>query len=89
MTAPGNGRPLPDERVFKLLVRNACFAGDRVAIRVAGLGTGAERTELIIQEALKCLFANGLISAVPVEEWPAYVSVDPPYVLPKGWGEKL
>lgn len=66
----------PDGDLLDKLTRKGTSAADSVAIGFAG--TGAERTRASVRAALRMLLANGLITAVPSEEWPEYVAIDPP-----------
>lgn len=67
---------IPDD-VMADLVRAATAAADFAAIGL--VGTRAERTSAIVTEALRCLLGNGLVTVLPVESWPAYLALDPPY----------
>jgi len=68
--------PAPLDRLVQL----GSMAADNVAIGF--VGTGAERTKASVREALQCLLANGLIQMTPIDQWPEYVALDPPYQLP-------
>lgn len=70
--------PTPDE--LGLLTRHAYDAGVEAAINAEDAGRSpALQVMAGIDAALRCLFANGLIGAVPSEKWPAYVE------WPKPW----
>jgi len=67
---------IPDD-TLKNLVRNACLSADVVAVGFQG--TNAEKTRAILTRALEALEANGLIRVTPIEEWPHFYFLDPPY----------
>jgi hypothetical protein len=73
---PGNWDE-PDSGLLNELERHGAGAADPVMIRFSG-GTPAERTRAAVRAALRMLLANGLVTAVPMEDWPAYVILDPP-----------
>lgn len=66
----------PDAPVLDQLTSHGSAAADMVAIGFSG--TGAERTKASVRAALRMLLANGLIAAVPEDDWPPYVVLDPP-----------
>jgi hypothetical protein len=67
-----------DKKLIDELVQNACFAADRVAL-TQSFGSPAEATRVKIHAALELLIGNGLIVVKPLEEWPLYIALDPPY----------
>jgi hypothetical protein len=66
--------------ISDILVRNACFSADAVA--VGFIGTEADKTRAIVRRALEALEANGMIKVVPESEWPSWYIPDPPYKVP-------
>jgi hypothetical protein len=60
------------------IIKNATYATGNVAI-YGRFDTEAARTRAIVTEAFWCAFGNGLITAVPQEQWPVYLALDPPY----------
>ena len=60
-----------------ILVKNACFSADSVAIGFRG--TEAEKTRAVIHRALEALLANNYITIVPPEERPFVYIPEPPY----------
>lgn len=71
---------VPTDDDFGLLNRHANDAGIEAAIKAENAGRSpALQVMAGIEAALRCLFANGLVSAVPPEKWPAYVE------WPKPW----
>lgn len=71
-----------DAEVMEWLVRNACMSADSVAIGFQG--TNAAKTRAVVQRALEALIANGQIAIKPLDEWPEYYVIDPPYKSPFG-----
>lgn len=67
----------PDKETFNQLVQNAAMSADQVAIGFSG--TDAEKTRAIVRRALECLIGNGLIEVRPADQWPDFISLDPPY----------
>lgn len=63
---------IPDQ-----MVENAAFSADSVAFGFSG--TPAERTRAIVRRALEALEGNGLITVIPVGDWPTHFIADPPY----------
>jgi hypothetical protein len=71
------------ENLIDMLVQNACFAADSIVLSSVNRNqTSAEMTRRVLQRALEMLIANNLIKITPVEDWPEYVVLDPPYTLP-------
>jgi hypothetical protein len=70
--------------VMEDLLRNMMIPAQTAAINAAG-GTGAEMTRAAVRAAVECALGNGLITVVPPEQWPAYVSLDPPYDPEAAW----
>jgi hypothetical protein len=80
----------PDTELLDGLARHATRAADTEALKAAprsripgpsGLPqgeTGHERTARVVRAAVRMLLANGLVAAVPVEDWPEYVVIDAP-----------
>lgn len=66
----------PDPEVLDRLTHNAVFAADTVVIGMSG--TGHEKTKAGVRAAIRMLLANGLVSAVPLDEWPEYIRIDVP-----------
>ena len=73
-------------REFEEAVRNARFSADSVAM--ADHPTPAKKTEAIVRRTLEALLANGIIEIKPIDEWPPFYSIDPPYELPKQRGSE-
>jgi hypothetical protein len=86
---PGNWDE-PAAKVLERLMNNAMFAADSEALKKGPPSrirnpdgsqqgeTPHERTTRVVRAALRMLLANGLITALPPEEWPEYVILDPP-----------
>jgi hypothetical protein len=69
-----------DQEILALLARHG--EDGAVPVTLASHPTEHERIRAVIERALEMLLANGLIRAVPREDWPEYVVADPPYALP-------
>lgn len=67
----------PDPAVLDRLTRTAMSAADTAVIS-AGPGSPHDMVKTGVRAALRCLLANGIITAVPQEDWPEYVRVDAP-----------
>lgn len=74
---------MADMNIFNELVQNATISADDVAIGFRG--TNADRTQAIVRRALEALEANGMITVVPVEQWPPFYTPFPPYTGLSGW----
>jgi hypothetical protein len=73
------GLDLPwNEPDSSLLGKLADHGASAAHIPVLDAETGAQRTYIAVRAALRMLLANGLITAVPEEDWPEYVVVDAP-----------
>jgi hypothetical protein len=72
---PGNWKE-PSGDLLDQLTRHGASGADLAVIGSAG--TQAEKTRAAIRSALRLLLANGLIAAVPPEDWPPYVVLDAP-----------
>ena len=71
------------EKQIDLLIRHGASSADMVGTSPEALSmTGAQLTRACLREALIALEANGLISFVPMEQWPDYYVATPPYVHP-------
>jgi hypothetical protein len=73
---PGNWNE-PDGELLDKLTRHGKAAADTVVIGMPG-ASGSEKTRAGVRAALRLLLANGLVTAVPAEQWPEYVTIDPP-----------
>jgi hypothetical protein len=82
----------PDPAEVDAVLRVAMFAADDAALspgppsRIRNPDgspqseTGHERTQRIVRAALRMVLANGLVRAVPHDEWPEYTQMNPPEV---------
>lgn len=81
----------PDRELLDRLTRTAMFAADEEAMKPGPPSrsfrnpdgshppeTPHERTVRVVRAALRMLLANGLVAAVPPEECPEWVVLDPP-----------
>lgn len=69
-----------DPEVLDALLRNVQLAHDIAAIDAINEGkTNAEVARTVVREALLCAEGNGLITVVPREEWPPWITSTPPY----------
>ena len=66
-----------DRADFDELVKNASLSADSVAMRRHP--TEAQRTRAIVERTLLFAFGNGLIDLKPRAEWPAWMTIDPPF----------
>ena len=73
---PNGSNPLLGE-----VLRSAMFAADDAALR-GGYLTHAEETRAVVRAAFELALGNGLIRIAPRDEWPTYISLDPPYEQP-------
>jgi len=71
----------PDSALLAKLADHGASAA-HIPVMNAGTATGAQKTYVAVRAALRMLLANGLITAVPADEWPPYLMMDPP---PPGW----
>ncbi len=87
---PGNWNE-PDVKVLDQLTRCAALAADTEALRVPTPlsrirnpdgslqnETGHERTVRLVRASLRVLLANGIITALPLDQWPEYTVIDAP-----------
>jgi hypothetical protein len=69
-----------DPEVLDALLRNVQLAYDVAAINAINHGsTHAEIAKATVREALLCAEGNGLITVVPREAWPPWITSTPPY----------
>lgn len=80
----------PDGEVLDALTRQVMFAADLEWFKPGPASsirnpdgsvqgeTGAERMRRIVRAALRMALANGLVTAVPLDEWPEYTATEPP-----------
>jgi hypothetical protein len=66
----------PDPEMLDTLLRHAMGAADTAALETTG--TPHDKTKAAVRASLRVLLANGLVTAVPREEWPEYVRIDAP-----------
>jgi hypothetical protein len=66
----------PDPEMLDDLLHKAMHAADTAAIAAAG--TAHDKVKAAVRASLRMLLANGLVTAVPREEWPEYVRIDAP-----------
>lgn len=76
---PGNWDE-PDPELLDGLTRDGTFAADAAAMET--VGTPHDKTRAAVRAALRMLLANGMITAVPKEDWPEWVQIDPPQDAP-------
>jgi hypothetical protein len=67
----------PDPELLGHLARNGALAAAEVAMRPV-TGTMSDRDREVISAALRALLAAGLITALPLDQWPEYVCLEPP-----------
>jgi hypothetical protein len=78
MTFPGPGDwREPDPGLLNQLADHGASAA-HIPVLSAGTATNARKTYVAVRAALRMLLANGLITAVPAEDWPEYLFIDPP-----------
>lgn len=69
----------PDEGLLNALTRVGTLAADHaVAAERRAIAIPVERDRAAIRGALRCLLANGMITATPMETWPEWKLIDPP-----------
>lgn len=69
-----------DGFTIEALLRSVGLAADLAAIKAMNEDrTHAEIARAAVREALLCAEGNGLITVVPREEWPPWVTSTPPY----------
>lgn len=67
----------PEAELLEILADHGASAA-HIPVMNAAYATGAGRTLVAVRAALRVLLANGLITAVPMEDWPEYLLMDPP-----------
>lgn len=65
------------------LVSAVDFVADLVVVD-GTFRSRAEETRAVLHEALRCALGNGLIQITPVERWPEYLALTPPYTQARG-----
>jgi hypothetical protein len=80
MTMPGfpDNWNEPSAALLDQLTHNAVFAADSAIIALDRDATGHVKTKAAVRAAVRMLLANGLVTAVPQEDWPEYVRIDAP-----------
>lgn len=74
MTSPGRPWNEPDAELLAELVRTGALA---VPMPEPGM-LGVDRDVAAVRAAVRCLLANGLVTAAPRESWPEWITLDPP-----------
>lgn len=70
-----------DQDDFAAMLRYAGLGAHTAAIAAAGdpRATAADITNAAVRAAFELALANGLITLVPRDQWPPYISLNPPY----------
>lgn len=65
------------------IYRAVRLAADTAAIEAGNRGeTQAEIVAAGAKAAIECALGNGILNAVNENEWPEWITVDPPYPFP-------
>lgn len=68
----------PDTEVLDQLTRLSTFSADTAVCRLPADTVGTVKTEAAVRGALRMLLAQGIITAVPRDDWPQHVRIDAP-----------